>query len=74
MLIQFSMRDQSTLKLMFIFSEKKIAKGVLSAIKIGSSNQTADILTKHLPVYQHKFLCEKLKFFDMFGKQIKGEC
>ena len=56
------------------FIREKIAKGVLSAIKIGSSNQIADILTKHLPVYQHKFLCEKLRLYDMFGKQIKGEC
>ncbi|GJV13991.1 hypothetical protein Tco_1359314 [Tanacetum coccineum] len=37
------------------------------------SNQIADILTKHLPVYQHKYLCEKLRIYDQFSNQIKGE-
>ncbi|GJT42584.1 hypothetical protein Tco_0951299 [Tanacetum coccineum] len=42
------------------FIREKIAKGILNTKKICSSNQIADILTKHLPVHQHKFLCEKL--------------
>ncbi|GJT72283.1 ribonuclease H-like domain-containing protein [Tanacetum coccineum] len=56
------------------FIREKIAKGLLSTKKICSSNQVADIFTKHLPVYQHKILCEKLGMFDLFSKQIKGEC
>ncbi|GJT38378.1 putative RNA-directed DNA polymerase [Tanacetum coccineum] len=56
------------------FIREKIAKGILKTKKICSSDQTADILTKHLPVYQHKKLCEKLEMFDMFSHQIKGEC
>ena len=56
------------------FIREKIAKGVLSTKKIGSQDQIVDILTKHLPVYQHKFLCDKLTMFDMFSCQIKGEC
>ena len=43
------------------FIREKIAKGVLSTKKIGSQDQIVDILTKHLPVYQHTFLCDKLR-------------
>ncbi|GJU74875.1 putative RNA-directed DNA polymerase [Tanacetum coccineum] len=56
------------------FNREKIAKGLLNTKKICSSNQIADILTKHLPVYQHKILCENLGMFDLFSNQIKGEC
>ncbi|GKC32899.1 ribonuclease H-like domain-containing protein, partial [Tanacetum coccineum] len=56
------------------FIREKIAKGLLNTKKICSSIQIADILTKHLPVYQHKNLCENLEMFDLFSNQIKGKC
>nr|GEU33003.1 ribonuclease H-like domain-containing protein [Tanacetum cinerariifolium] len=56
------------------FIREKIAKRLRNTKKISSLDQTADILTKHLPVYQHKHLCEKLRMFDLFSNQIKEEC
>ncbi|GJZ72462.1 hypothetical protein Tco_0636313 [Tanacetum coccineum] len=50
------------------FIREKTAKGLLNTKRICSSNQIADILTKHLPVYQHKILCEKMGMYDLFGK------
>ncbi|GJW38483.1 ribonuclease H-like domain-containing protein [Tanacetum coccineum] len=50
------------------FIKEKITKGILNTKKICSLNQIADILTKHLPVYQHKFSCEKL---DILSQGLK---
>ncbi|GJV50027.1 putative RNA-directed DNA polymerase [Tanacetum coccineum] len=49
------------------FIREKIAKGIVKTYKIESSNQTADIFTKHLPVSQHQKLSKQL-----VNKEVEG--
>lgn len=44
----------------------KVAEGVVKVIKVDTSQQVADILTKSLSVKQHLFLCDKLGLYDPF--------
>nr|GEZ47391.1 putative reverse transcriptase, RNA-dependent DNA polymerase, Gag-polypeptide of LTR copia-type [Tanacetum cinerariifolium] len=56
------------------FIREKNSKGIISAKKIGTLKQTADILTKHLGVSQHNQMINKLGLFNLFTPQIMGGC
>ncbi|KAL4580545.1 hypothetical protein LXL04_016743 [Taraxacum kok-saghyz] len=48
------------------FVREKIAKGVVSLVKVESKKQNADILTKSLGTVQHCFLCDRLGLVNPF--------
>lgn len=48
---------------------EKVSAGVIKTVKIDSLENTADIFTKSLGVYQHDYLCSKLKLLDLFACQ-----
>ncbi|GJS54023.1 hypothetical protein Tco_0627385 [Tanacetum coccineum] len=56
------------------FIREKIAKGSVRTHKIESSNQIADIFTKHLPVAQHKFLSSALLNKGKVEAMVKRAC
>ena len=47
--------------------KEKIAAGVIESIWVDSQYQLAYILTKGLPVVQHKFLCMEIKLIKLRG-------
>ena len=51
------------------FVRDRISNGVLKLIKISSSEQNADILTKSLSIKQHDFLSTKIGLVDIFKKE-----
>lgn len=51
------------------FIREKISNGVIRLVKICSSEQTADILTKSLNVKQHDFLTKKMGVVDVFKSE-----
>ncbi|KAI3788114.1 hypothetical protein L2E82_00783 [Cichorium intybus] len=52
----------------------KVSEGVIKVVKVNSSEQIADILTKPLGVNQHNVLSEKLGLYNAFPAQIEGGC
>lgn len=52
----------------------KVSEGVVKVVKVDSSEQIADILTKPLGVTQHNVLSEKLCLYNAFPAQVEGGC
>ncbi|KAI3500537.1 hypothetical protein L1887_36359 [Cichorium endivia] len=52
----------------------KVSEGVVKVVKVDSSEQIADILTKPLGVSQHNVLTEKLCLYNAFPAQVEGGC
>ncbi|GKA28268.1 ribonuclease H-like domain-containing protein [Tanacetum coccineum] len=55
------------------FVREKILKGIVKTIKVDSVNQITDIFTKGLDTFQHKSFMEKLRLFDIYQVEIKGD-
>ncbi|XP_022023931.1 uncharacterized mitochondrial protein AtMg00810-like [Helianthus annuus] len=49
------------------FLREKISKGVIKTVGVTSENQTADVLTKGLPVQAHEKVCKHLGLFNCFA-------
>ncbi|GKA54585.1 ribonuclease H-like domain-containing protein [Tanacetum coccineum] len=55
------------------FVREKILKGVVKTIKVESTNQIADILTKGVDTVQHKELVKKLGMIDIYQVLVEFE-
>lgn len=51
------------------FVREKNENGILKVVKIDSSHQNADILTKSLTSFQHDFLSSRLGVINIFSKK-----
>ncbi|GJT61385.1 ribonuclease H-like domain-containing protein [Tanacetum coccineum] len=55
------------------FVRENIIARIIQTVKIKTTNQIADILSKELDTKQHDLLCSKLNLIDLFQNKIKGE-
>ncbi|GJZ11354.1 ribonuclease H-like domain-containing protein [Tanacetum coccineum] len=54
------------------FIREQILSGVIKTVKVDSTNQIAEILTKGLDTLQHNELVKKLRMFDIYHLRLRG--